>query len=185
MTTFYLVAAVAGGVFVLLQSVFGLFEGDSDDGGHDHEHDHANGHVAMHDTLDILSLRTLSAGITAFGLTGGLLTSLGIPWFISLPAAGIVGFGVMVAVALIIRQMGRFESDGSLVMEGVIGETGTVYLPIPADRSGLGKITTVLQSQIVELEAQTEGAALPTGVKVLITDLNGAVANVVPLDPNN
>jgi hypothetical protein len=68
-------------------------------------------------------------------------------------------------------------------MEGVIGETGTVYLPIPADRAGLGKVTTVLQSQIVELEAQTEGPALAVGAKVLITDLNGSVANVIPLDP--
>jgi hypothetical protein len=139
----------------------------------------------MHDTLDILSLRTISAGITAFGLTGGLLTSLHLTWLLTLPLAGGVGFLTMLIVAIIIRQMGRFESDGSLVMEGVIGETGTVYLPIPADRSGLGKITTVLQSQIVELEAQTEGAALATGAKVLITDLNGSVANVVPLDPTN
>jgi hypothetical protein len=182
MTTFYLVAAVAGGVFVVLQSVFGFFE-DTDDGGHADDHDNGHGHVAMHDTLDILSLRTLSAGITAFGLSGGLMNSLGLRWFVSLPGAAVVGFGVMVAVALLLRQMGRFESDGSLVMEGVIGETGTVYLPIPADRAGLGKVTTVLQSQIVELEAQTEGPALAVGAKVLITDLNGSVANVIPLDP--
>ena len=180
MTTFYLVAAVAGGVFILLQSVFGLFEGDGDGDGH-----HDPGHEATHDTLDILSLRTLSAGITALGLTGGFLTSLHFSWLITLPAAGLIGFGVMVIVALVIRQMGRFESDGSLVMEGVIGETGTVYLPIPGSKAGLGKITTVLQSQLVELEAQTEGAALATGVKVLITDLNGSVANVVPLDSNS
>ena len=180
MTTFFLVAAVAGGVFILLQSVFGLFDGDGDGHGH---HDHS--HDATHDALDILSLRTLSAGITAFGLAGGLLTSLHLPWLASLPGAAAIGFGVMVAVALIIRQMGRFESDGSLIMEGVIGETGTVYLPIPGDKSGRGKITTVLQSQLVELEAETEGGALSTGVKVLITDLNGSVANVVALDPNN
>jgi hypothetical protein len=180
MTTFYLVAAVAGGVFILLQSVFGLFEGDGEgDGHHDPSHD------ATHDTLDILSLRTLSAGTTAFGLAGGLLTSLDLPWIITLPAAAAIGFGVMVIVAMAIRQMGRFESDGSLVMEGVIGETATVYLPIPGSKAGLGKITTVLQSQLVELEAQTEGPALATGVKVLITDLNGSVANVVPLDPNS
>ena len=180
MTTFYLVAAVAGGVFILLQSVFGLFEDHGDGHGH---HDHS--HDATHDALDILSLRTLSAGITAFGLAGGLLTSLHLPWLITLPAAAAIGFGVMVVVAMIIRQMGRFESDGSLVMEGVIGETGTVYLAIPGDKSGRGKITTVLQSQLVELEAETEGVALATGVKVLITDLNGSVANVVALDSNN
>ena len=59
MTTFYITCAVAGGIFVVLQSVFGLFG------------DHDSDHHEVSDALDIISLRTVAAGITAFGLAGG------------------------------------------------------------------------------------------------------------------
>ena len=174
MTTFYIICAVLGGVIVLLQSVFGLFENDAEG--------HAD-HSGAHDALDLVSLRSLSAGLAAFGLTGGLLTSLGLWWLLTVAAALVVGFSVMVVVAMVIRQMGRLESDGSLIIEGAIGETATVYIPIPSNRSGRGKVTAVLQSQIIELEAMTEGHALPTGERVMIVDLDGTVANVVPVSP--
>jgi membrane protein implicated in regulation of membrane protease activity len=175
MTTFYIICAVLGGVIVLLQSVFGLFEHGDAEG-------HAD-HSGAHDALDLVSLRSLSAGLAAFGLTGGLLTSLGLWWLLTAAAALIVGFVVLVVVATVIRQMGRLESDGSLIIEGAIGETATVYIPIPSNRSGRGKVTAVLQSQIIELEAMTEGHALPTGERVMIVDLDGTVANVVPVSP--
>jgi membrane protein implicated in regulation of membrane protease activity len=175
MTTFYIICAVLGGVIVLLQSVFGLFENGDAEG-------HAD-HSGAHDALDLVSLRSLSAGLAAFGLTGGLLTSLGLWWLLTAAAALIVGFIVLVIVAVVIRQMGRLESDPSLIIEGAIGETATVYIPIPSNRSGRGKVSAVLQSQIIELEAMTEGEALATGERVMIVDLEGTVANVVPVLP--
>jgi len=172
MTTFYIACAILGGVVVALQSVFGLF-GDGDGDGHDASAD-------THDTLDLISLRSLAAGLTSFGLAGGLLTSLGLWWWLTLPAAAVVGFLVLLGVALVIRQMGRLEKDASLILEGAVGEEATVYIPIPARRGGRGKVTVILQEQSIELEAETEGEALATGESVVIIDIDGAVVRVVP-----
>lgn len=169
MTTFYLSCAVLGGIVVLFQSLFGLFEHS------DTDHD---AHIEAHDTLDLISLRSLSAGLAAFGLMGGLLTALGWWWIVTLPVAAVAGFLVTLGVAIIIRQMGRLEQDSSLVIEGAVGEPATVYIPIPAGRGGRGKITVVLQDQTIELEAITTGEALPTGAAVVITNIEGAVAEV-------
>lgn len=179
MITFYLSCVVLGGVVVVLQSLFGIFDGDGDaeTGGGDHD----GSETGTHDTLDLISLRTVSAGIAAFGLTGGGLTSIGMWWWLTLPAAAVVGFVVMLVVALVIRQMGRLESDGSLVMEGVVGERATVYIPIPGSRTGRGKVSTILQGQLIELEAVTEGAPLATGEEVMIMELDDTVVRVIPL----
>lgn len=177
MTTFYIACAVLGGVLFVLQSVSGLFEDGDADGPADAHMDHGD----LHEALDIISFRTLSAGVTAFGITGGLLQSLGLWWVVSLPGAGIVGFSTMYVVAKVISQMRRLESEGALVLEGAIGEQGTVYIPIPGEHAGRGKVTTVVQSQLVELEAVTPGRALATGEKVLITDFAESVAVVVPM----
>ena len=50
-----------------------------------------------------------------------------------------------------------------------------MYIPIPARRRGAGKVQLVLGEQLMELDAVTEGEALPTGMQVRVTDLSGGL----------
>ena len=63
------------------------------------------------------------------------------------------------------------------------GSTGTVYLAIPGERKGAGKVLLTLQNRTVEYQAVTSRGALPTGAPILVVDVVGPdTVDVVP-DP--
>lgn len=93
-----------------------------------------------------------------------------------IPVALIVGFvlgaAAMFGVAKIIQLMGRLAQNGNIVARKFLGETGTVYIPIPANAKGTGKINIALGERYVEFEAVTEGAEeLTSGEAVRVTDI--------------
>jgi membrane protein implicated in regulation of membrane protease activity len=173
-TAFFLACAAIGGAVLLVQvvlGVLGLHHAGPDLG-------HALGHGAgaeheVSDGLDLLSVRALAAGAAFFGVTGGaVLAAGGAPW-LALPAAAAVGGAAMVGVAHAMRSMLRLEDDGTVRIEGAVGQEGTVYLRIPGARSGVGKVLLNLQGRTVELQAVTPEAELPTGSSVIVVDVVG------------
>lgn len=182
MTTFFLTcAALGGGILVvqLLLGMLGVIDGmDHDDGGQ-------GGH-GVHDAsegLNLLSVRALSAGLGFFGIGGllGLTTGLGL--FAAIPMGVALGMAATIATAMITRWMLRLETDGSVEIHGAVGLSGTVYLAIPGERSGTGKVLLNLQNRTVEYQAVTSAGALPTGASVLVIDVVGPdTVDVVP-DP--
>jgi hypothetical protein len=181
--TFFIVcAALGGGVLVLqlLLALLGIIDisGDADvgDGTHDAAHGASQG-------LNLLSVRALSAGVGFFGIGGllGLATPLGL--LAAIPLGIAAGLGAMYATAVAMRWMLRFDDDGTLSIHGAVGATGTVYLAIPGDRQGAGKVTLTLQNRIVELQAVTSAAPLPTGTPIMVIDVVGPDTVDVVLDP--
>lgn len=103
----------------------------------------------------------------------GILTYMGCGL---IPVALIVGFilgaGAMFGVAKIIQLMGRLAESGNIVAKKYLGETGTVYIPIPADGAGRGKVNISLGERYVEFEAITEEPVeLKSGEAVRVTDI--------------
>jgi hypothetical protein len=124
------------------------------------------------DGLDLLSVRSMSAGTMLFGAVGLWLSSRGMPVFVTVPAGALGGFAGMVATAYLTRQMMRLESDGTLRIDRAIGQPGTVYLPIPAHREGHGMVQFTLQGRTIELRAVADEATLiPSGAPVIIVSV--------------
>lgn len=179
MTSFFLSCAALGGAVLLLQLLLGLFGlGDHHDG-----HDSHGGKEGFSQGLNLLSVRSLSAGVAFFGIGGlaGLSTGFGL--LSAVPLGLIAGSMAAVAVAAVMRSMLRLEDDGTVQIHGAIGASGTVYLTVPGDRNGVGKVHVTLQNRLVELQAVTSQRTLPTGARVLIIDVLGPdTVDVVP-DP--
>lgn len=172
MGTLFLVCAIVGGAILAIQTVLGLvgLEHEIEIPGLAHDVD------VPGDALNLLSVRALSAGVLFFGLAGMLA---GRSW-LALPAALGAGFAATLAVAVATRAMMRMESDGSVQMNRAIGETGQVYLGIPAGRIGPGKVHLTVQGRTVECQAVSEHA-LPSGSAVLVVDVVGPdLVEVVP-----
>ena len=166
MTTIFWVCAIAGGGFILLQSLMGLLGlGDHDPGGGD-----VPGDVHASDGLNLLSIRAISAGLCFFGLSGLAVREWGGPALLALPVALAAGVGVAAGVAFAMRGMRRMESDGVLRMERAVGQPATVYLSIPGQMSAPGKIHLFLQGRTVEMKAVSR-EALPTGAPVVVVDV--------------
>ena len=185
MSTFFLACAVLGGGLLVLQLVLGaLGIGDHElNAAHD-GHDGHDGHGAPHEGLHLFSFRALTAGLAFFGVGGlaGMATPLGL--LAAIPLALLFGAAATVAVAVTMRAMLRLEDDGTVRVEGAVGQSGDVYLTVPAARSGVGKVHLTLQNRLVELQAiTTHTDALPTGARVLVVDVVGPdTVDVVP-DP--
>ena len=155
----YLGSAIIGGVFMLLQIVLGLLGGDADvdaDVDVDLDVDAAEGAGG-------LSLRALVAFLTFFGLSGMAATKGGLgPW----PAAGvavIVGSMGFWLTGLLMAQMYRLRSSGTVNVQNAIGAEARVYLKVPGEKSGEGKVTVPLQGRTMEYRAITAGRELRTG----------------------
>lgn len=103
----------------------------------------------------VLSVRSVLAFIS-IGAWAAFLSakSMDIIW------ASLIGvfFGLVAAVlvAWAFKAIYKLESSGNLVYENSIGKLGTVYMRIPKQKSGKGKVTLVVQERLVEADAITE-----------------------------
>src|SRR5437867_4397171 len=186
MTTFFLTCAALGGGVLVAQLVLSLLAG-GDVSGHHGLHVTHTGHE-VEEGLQLFSVRSLCAGLGFFGVGGlaGLSLAGSSPFGIALALllGMALGTAAMVAVAAAVRAMLRFEDDGTVRIESAVGISGDVYLTIPADRSGMGKVHVPVQNRIVEYQAvTTHRDTLPTGARVLIVDVAGPDIVVVVPDP--
>jgi hypothetical protein len=60
--------------------------------------------------------------------------------------------------------------DKSFNINLALGVQGTVYLGIPARRTGAGKVHLKMHDRLVELAAVTTDDDIPTGTEVLVVD---------------
>lgn len=177
MTSLFLASALGGAVVLVLQIVLSLL---GLGGGHDVDGAFHIGEASFTEGLELLSVRSIAAGAAAFGVIG--LGMAGLPGLLAVPLAIAGGVGAMVGTALLTRQILRLESDGSLMIGSAVGTSATVYVPIPAEQRGQGKIQLMIQGRTVELAAVTTGRdALPTGMPVIVVSvIDSETVEVIP-----
>jgi len=150
--------------------------------GGDGHHGEAPGHEsATWRFLGVLSLRTVIAGVTFFGLAGLAANASGVSPFGALVIAGAAGISALYLVAWIMRGLMKLRSDGTARIQNAVGQTATVYLTIPGHRAGKGKITVTVQNRTMEYEAETDSDTLPTAAPVQVVGVVDAeTVAVVP-----
>ena len=181
MVKIYWACAIAGGSVLVAQTGLNLFGlGDADT---DVDPDVDVDEVEGGDDLNFLSIRALAGFLTFFGLVGWGGSGAGWPTAVHVPVAAAAGSFVMVMVAIIMRFFRRMTSSGTVQPFSAVGSSATVYLRIPARRSGKGKITVSLQGRSMQFDAMTAGEELPTGSECRILRMTTeSTFEVGPLD---
>jgi hypothetical protein len=192
----YVLCATIGGTILVLQTVLlalgagGHGDGDVGAGGaHDFHGDHADSshdhddHHHGDSFLRLLSFKTLVAFVTFFGLAGLATTRSGFEPVPALAIAICAGGVALYLVAYLMATMSRLQSKGNLDIQNAVGQSGKVYLRVPGERAGQGKILLAMQGRKVELKAVTPGPEIPSGaeVRVVGTSAAGAV-EVLPAE---
>jgi hypothetical protein len=197
MGTLFLVCAVIGTTVMLCQfalTLLGITDvddfdvphvdpagdlgGDMDAHGH-HAHDHGS-----HWLFGVISFRTVVAALAFFGLSGLAAQSYGLtPGWKPLLIALAAGWAAMYSVHWIMRTLFRMKSEGNVRIEYSVGKAGNVYLRIPANRAGSGKITLNMQNRTMEYQAVTAGDALPTGANIVVVGVVGPDTVEVEMAP--
>lgn len=120
------------------------------------------------DGFHLVSVKSVICFILGFGWTGALFYhSIANPLLLALLSFG-VGIIFMASIAFLMYQVMKLNKDNTFHVEQVIGQTAEVYLRIPAARQDSGKVTVSYHGSMHELEALTDGDAIPTGAKVSI-----------------
>lgn len=189
--TTYFYAAALGGAFLLIQLLF-MFIGGGEDAGDtpdvDLDLDIAGDGHAGHDAgwwlLEIISLRTLAAAAMFFGLTGLTGQAYGFSERVTLVLSIFAGLASMYAVYWAFKQLFRLQSSGSEDVRNAVGKLGQVYVPIPPNGNGLGKVHFEMQGRLVEYQASSlTNRVLATGEHVEIIEVvNSDTVHVRPLD---
>lgn len=160
--------------FVL--SLIGLdFDGDADGdfGGAD----------GMDADFALFSVRSIIAFFTFFGWTGIAALNYGVGSTLSVLFATLSGFSAMFVVAYLFYLFIKLQSSGTLKLENALGELGQVYLVIPGDKTGTGKVQMKVQGSLRELDAITDGQTIPTGSPIRVIDvLEDGMLLVEPVD---
>ena len=200
---FFLVVAIPSTLILIIQSImtFAGMGGDQDAdggdgglaGGHDGSHDfgHDTGHggdaaqtAGMHagdagqtahglDGFRFFTIRGIVAFLAVFGWTGSAVTGALHPAAV-LAIASVAGLVAMGLVAFAFWGILQLQAKGNLDYRYSIGLQGEVYLPVPPERSGTGKVSITLQDRLVEADAITdETEKLPTGSRIRVVGLEG------------
>jgi hypothetical protein len=199
----FLSCTIAGGTILICQFIltmlgFAHLGGDHDFGGDLHhdgpaiDHidvDHGDGAPTHEQHFDanwlfaMLSLRTVTAGAAFFGLGGLGAASLEWPVFLQLLVATACGFAALCGVYYLLKSMMMLNTDNTVRINRAIGQRGVVYLTVPAQSAGQGKVQVTLANRQMEYPAITKWAnALKSGEPITVVSvLNNSTLEVAPL----
>ncbi len=136
--------------------------------------------VSALDSLHIFTLRGIIAFFVVFGWVGVAMQTKGVNLFITLPVAFVCGALMMVLIAYMFKAIMRLRQSGTEDIRNAVGAAGKVYLTIPPNRTGEGKINIMLQGAYVEKNAVTdEGEPIQTGSEIIVVGISGGTTLVV------
>ncbi|MCQ2227671.1 MAG: serine protease [Bacteroidales bacterium] len=122
-------------------------------------------------TMQLFTIRNIVNFLLGLGW-GGVCWSAVVENKVALTILSIVTGVVFVVVFLfILKGLMKLESNGAYQMEDCVGNVCDVYLRIPAERGGQGKVQVSLNGSVHEFAAVTDGEMLPSGTKVKIESL--------------
>jgi magnesium-transporting ATPase (P-type) len=100
------------------------------------------------------------AGIAFSGIIGNRV------WLMML--AFVTGALFIAIFFLIMRQMMKLSEDNTFNIKNVLNQIAEVYIPIPEQKKGKGKISISVRGSMHEIDALTEGVSISTGTSVRI-----------------
>ncbi len=123
-------------------------------------------------SLEIFTVRGVLSFFCIFGWSGVLFLSLDWLFIIALIVAFVFGVGFMYLTAYLYAFFLSLQAKGNMDIENTIGTAGTVYLRIPSQRKGTGKVSIIISGRLKEFDAVTDDSEdIPTGSDITISDV--------------
>lgn len=169
--TFWFVAIPTSLIFII-QTIMTFMGVDASDGIEaDFDGDLGDADVPF----QLFSLRNLINFLLGFSWTGISFYSTISSKPLLIGLAFVVGVAFVFLFFIIIRQVQKLAEDNSFKISNTLNKTAEVYLTIPENKKGKGKITISVNGAYHELEAMTEHDRIPSG----------SVVKVVKIENNN
>ncbi len=136
----------------------------------------ANGHDVSHSNEDagpafsFFTVRNFIAFFTVFSWSGLAFTHSGYRLTLTILFSVLIGLFAMLMISSLFYFAMKMTSSGNISVQNAIGATGKVYIPIKANKSGIGKVQVTFQGSVREMQAITTGTAdLTTNTIIRVT----------------
>lgn len=174
MQTLWGIAIVASAVFII-QSIMTFVGMDSEtnfDG--DFDGDMSADGAGESTPFQLFTFRNLINFMLGFSWTAIALRASTESTSLMLVGGVVVGVLLVCAVMYLFKWMSGMQQSGTIEPESLVGCKGSVYLTIPAGRTGEGKVQITVRGAIREYNAMTEGDRLPNETPIrVVAVLNG------------
>ena len=137
----------------------------------------ASAHEAAHPGtgMNLLTFRNLINFLLGFGWTAILLQDSVPSVSLRMLIAIVVGVALVALVMLLFKWLTGMQESGTInVYKSAVDCQGTVYLTIPGERAGEGKVQITINNAVREYAALTDGPALKTGTRIRVVDVVSA-----------
>ncbi|MBK7223939.1 MAG: NfeD family protein [Saprospiraceae bacterium] len=162
---FWYVAILASLIFII-QTIMTFVGADGSDG---HSIDIQGNELDA--PFELFSFRNLINFLLGFSWTGisfySTFSNKSFLIFISL----LVGALFVYFFFIIINQIRKLAEDNTFQLESTILKTAEVYLTIPANKTGKGKILISVNGAVHELDAMTEGEEIKSGKTIKVVKI--------------
>jgi len=119
----------------------------------------------------VFTIRGMIAFFTIFGWTGATLAGHINPVAVVL-IAFVSGLLAMLIIGYLFYGMTLLQSSGNIRYENCIDKTGEVYLTIPPNKQGKGKVTVKVQERLTEVNAITyDEKPIKSGDNIKVIDI--------------
>ncbi|MCQ2258800.1 MAG: hypothetical protein MJZ41_12545 [Bacteroidaceae bacterium] len=160
--------AIVGSLIFIVQMVLTLIGMDSSDIDVDFDGPDT---MDLGGGIQLFSIKNFVNFIVGFGWGGVCLSGVIGNYFLLCLVAVIIGIGFVMMFFYIKKQTNKLEHNGAFKVEDCKGNVYDVYLRIPSERSGKGKIQVSINGSIQEINAITDGTEIPTGNKAEVIDI--------------
>ena len=162
---------LASSLVFIIQSIM-TFLGADTDVDFDTDASGLDGEMEAGTGLGLLTFRNLVNFTLGFGWTAILLKEQISSVPVLLAVAVLIGAGLVAVVMMMFKWLSGMQQSGNIdVHKQAVGCTGKVYLTIPANREGEGKVQININDSVREFAAVTDGGKLPTGVQIRVVDV--------------
>lgn len=120
--------------------------------------------------FSFFTIRNFIAFFTIFSWSGLAFTHAGYSVLLTVLWSVLIGLIAILLITSLFYFAMNLTSSGNISVKNAIGATGKVYLPIKANKAGIGKVHVTFQGSVREMQAITnEIADLPTNTIIRVT----------------
>lgn len=156
-------------IFVIQTVMTFLGLGDHDA---DFDLDTSDGSFDADPSMNLLTFRNLVNFCMGFGWTAVLMHEKILSNALLIIVSVIVGILLVTVVMWIFKWLSGMQQTGNIdVHKSAVGCEGKVYLTIPGERKGEGKVQITINNAVREYDAVTDGETIKTGTAIKVTEV--------------
>ena len=169
MQVLWAVTLSASLIFVIQTVMTFLGLGDHDA---DFDMDTSDGSFDADPSMNLLTFRNLVNFCLGFGWTAVLMHEKIESNALLIIVSVIVGILLVAIVMWIFKWLSEMQQTGNIdVHKSAVGCEGKVYLTIPGERKGEGKVQITINNAVRECDAVTDGETIKTGTAIKVTEV--------------